>query len=152
MRFRGSPRLGRLGAASSSASGTRNTAHVFDDFAPKPTSEYHVYGITRRGYGASSVPSDGYSATQLGNDVLAVLDVLSFDRPVLVGHSIAAEELSSAGSRFPKRIAGLIYVDAAYAYAYYDNSRGDLRIDTNELRNSLERLTPNAGPPDRDEK
>ena len=41
------------------------TAHVFDDFAPKLTSQYHVYGFTRRGYGASSapVPENGnYSA------------------------------------------------------------------------------------------
>ena len=29
-----------------------NTAHVYDDFAPKLTANYHVYGITRRGFGA----------------------------------------------------------------------------------------------------
>ena len=34
-------------------SGLGNTAHVFDDFAPKLTAAYRVYGITRRGYGAS---------------------------------------------------------------------------------------------------
>src|ERR1700761_6218286 len=33
--------------------GGGNTAHVFDDFAPKLTDHYHVYGITRRGFGAS---------------------------------------------------------------------------------------------------
>jgi pimeloyl-ACP methyl ester carboxylesterase len=33
--------------------GSRNTAHVFDDFAPKPNPEYHVYGITRRGFGTA---------------------------------------------------------------------------------------------------
>jgi hypothetical protein len=32
------------------------TAHVFDGFAEKLTDSYHVYGITRRGYGASSRP------------------------------------------------------------------------------------------------
>ena len=83
--------------------GLGNTAHVFDDFAPKLTSEYHVYGITRRGYGASSAPASGYSADRLGDDVLAVLDDLKLDRPVLVGHSIAGEELSSVGSRHPER-------------------------------------------------
>ena len=46
-------------------SGLGNTAHVFDKFAPKFTSQYHVYGITRRGYGASSSPSTGYSADRL---------------------------------------------------------------------------------------
>ena len=37
--------------------GLGSTAHVYDDFAPKLTSEYHVYGITRRGFGASSAPT-----------------------------------------------------------------------------------------------
>ena len=37
--------------------GLGNTAHIFDKFAPKLTATYHVYGITRRGFGASSAPS-----------------------------------------------------------------------------------------------
>src|ERR1022692_1682987 len=78
--------------------GLGNTAHVFDDFATKLTSGYHVYGITRRGYGASSVPAAGYDADRLGDDVLAVLDSLKLNKPVLAGHSIAGEELSSVGS------------------------------------------------------
>jgi non-heme chloroperoxidase len=120
--------------------GLGNTAHIFDDFAPKLTSDYHVYGITRRGYGASTFPASGYSAERLGDDVLAVLDVLKLDRPVLVGHSIAGEELSSVGTRHPERIAGLIYLDAGYPYAYYDRSRGDGDIDLRVLERKLEQL------------
>src|SRR5580658_5586568 len=33
--------------------GLGNDAHVFDKFAPKFTANHHVYGITRRGFGAS---------------------------------------------------------------------------------------------------
>jgi pimeloyl-ACP methyl ester carboxylesterase len=36
--------------------GLGSTAHVFDSFALKLVGAYHVYGITRRGFGASSVP------------------------------------------------------------------------------------------------
>jgi len=32
--------------------GSGNSAHVFDGFAEKLTNRSHVYGITRRGYGA----------------------------------------------------------------------------------------------------
>ncbi len=39
---------------------------------------------------------------------------------VLVEHSIAGEELSSIGTRHPEKVAGLIYLDAGYFYAYYD--------------------------------
>lgn len=103
--------------------GMGNTAHVFDDFAPKLTSGYHVYGITRRGFGASSAPASGYGADRLGDDVLAVFDSLNLSKPVLVGHSVAGEELSSVGSRYPNRVAGLVYLDAGYSYAF-DNGKG----------------------------
>lgn len=90
--------------------GLGDNAHVYDKFAPKLTASYHVYGITSRGFGASSAPTTGYSADRLGDDVLAVVDALN--RPVLVGHSIGGEELSSVGSRHPEKVAGLIYLDA----------------------------------------
>ncbi len=126
--------------------GLGNTAHIFDKFAPKFVPMYHVYGITRRGFGASSSPASGYSADQLGDDVLAVLDSLKLNRPVLVGHSIAGEELSSVGSRHPEKVAGLIYLDAGYSYAFYDASKGDFRIDSVDLQRKLERLR--LQPPD----
>ncbi len=128
--------------------GLGNTAHVFDKFAPKLTAAYHVYGITRRGFGTSSAPpplAATYSADRLGDDVLAVLDALKLNRPVLAGHSLGGEELSSVGSRHPERVAGLIYLDAGYAYAYYDRSRGDLGIDLIDLRKKLEQLQPGNG-------
>ncbi len=99
------------------------TAHVYDDFAQKLTKDYHVIGITRRGFGASSKPDSGYEADRLGDDVVAVLDSMKLDHPVLVGHSIAGEELSSVATRFPNRVSGLIYLDAAYDYAFDGSGR-----------------------------
>lgn len=93
--------------------GLGNTAHIFDDFAPKLARNCHVYGITRRGHGRSSRPAFGYSADRLADDVLAVLNTLRLDHPVLVGHSIAGEELTSLGSRHSDRLGGLVYLDAA---------------------------------------
>src|SRR4051812_25106769 len=37
--------------------GLGGTAHDFTDFAKKLVAKYHVYGITRRGYGTSSAPA-----------------------------------------------------------------------------------------------
>ncbi len=132
--------------------GLGNSAHVFDKFALKLTDTYHVFGITRRGFGSSSAPSpvgdETYSADRLGDDVLAVLDTLELNRPVLAGHSLGGEELSSIGSRRPARVAGLIYLDAGYYYAYYDRSRGDFGMDLAELQEKLEQLEPGKGPQD----
>jgi non-heme chloroperoxidase len=118
--------------------GLGNTAHVFEDLAQRLRASYHVYGITRRGFGRSSVPAEGYSANRLGDDVIAVVDSLHLVNPVLVGHSIAGEELSSVGSRHGDRVAGLVYLDAADAYAFYDTTSGDTRVDLDELRRKLD--------------
>lgn len=103
--------------------GAGGTAHGFDDFAPKLKALGHVYGITRRGSGASSAPTSGYDADRLGDDVLAVMDSMKIQNPVLVGESLGGEELSSVASRYPRRVAGLVYLDAAYQYAF-DNGKG----------------------------
>jgi non-heme chloroperoxidase len=98
--------------------GGGDTAHVYDELAPKLTPEYHVFGITRRGFGASSKPTTGYSAASLADDILRVLDALKIDKPVLIGHSVAGDEMSSIGARRSDRIAGLIYLDAASDRTY----------------------------------
>ncbi len=93
--------------------GSGHTAHVFDGFAEKLAAIGHVYGITRRGYGASSHPASGYTEARLAQDVTQVLDALAIRVPVLVGHSMAGEELTRIGVDHPERVAGLVYIDAA---------------------------------------
>lgn len=120
--------------------GAGQDAHEFETFAPKFVPKYHVYAITRRGVGKSSVPAptgDNYSADRLGDDVIAACDALGLRRPVLIGHSIAGQELSSMGSRFPAKVAGLIYLDAGYSYALYSPEVGDAGIDAKDLQREL---------------
>ncbi len=128
-------------------SGLGDTAHVYDHFAPQFTAHHHVYAITRRGFGASGQPDAtdaNYSADRLGEDVVAVIDALRLDRPVLAGHSIAGEELSWVGSRYPKKIAGLIYLDAGDYYGFYDQARGNSWIDMLEVKRRLDALRGGA--------
>lgn len=103
--------------------GGGNTAHVFDDLAPKLATDYHVYGITRRGFGASGFAAPANPVNRLRDDVIAVLDALKLDKPVLVGHSIAGAEMSAVANSNSERVAGLIYLEAAYPYAF-DNGKG----------------------------
>jgi non-heme chloroperoxidase len=91
------------------------TAHIYDDWAPKLTRSHHVLGITRRGHGESALaPDAGMATDRLGADILAVIDALKVPKPVLVGHAFAGEEMAWVGSRHPNRVAGLVFVDAAY--------------------------------------
>jgi pimeloyl-ACP methyl ester carboxylesterase len=103
---------GRSGRAVVLLVGSGNTAHVFDEFAPKLRDCCHVYAITRRGYGASSHPDTGYDDQRLADDVLAVLEQLHLAAPVLVGHSMGGGELTTLGSQHSDRLGGLVYLDA----------------------------------------
>jgi non-heme chloroperoxidase len=123
--------------------GAGDTAHRFDGFAPQFTAQHHVYGITRRGFGASNKPAPAngnYSADHLGDDVLAVMKALHIDRPVLIGHSIAGEELSSVGSRFPEKVSGLIYLDAATGFAFYDPAHPIVEVEMNDIRRRIDEI------------
>jgi non-heme chloroperoxidase len=125
--------------------GAGNTAHVFDEFAPLLTGLGRVYGITRRGYGASSAPASGYGVDRLASDVLRVLDAMALDQPLLVGHSIAGQELSLLAAQHSNRIAGVVYLDAAYRYALH---RPGVQDNLKDLRVRLERLEAElSGPP-----
>ncbi len=132
--------FGGSGAPLVFLAGMGNTAHVFDRFAPKFTATHHAYAITRRGFGDSSTPTDGYGADRLADDVLAVLDTLKLARPVLAGHSIAGQELSSIATRHPERVSGLVYLDAGYPYAFFNAERGDVVLDSIDLRRKLDLL------------
>lgn len=124
--------------------GRGDDAHVFDKFALNFTARHHVYALTRRGYGRSDKPAataENYDAHRLGDDVLAVMAALNLDRPVLAGHSIAGEELSSIGSRQPERVAGLIYLDAHGPSGFYNAAEGNYFVEMAELLRRLNELS-----------
>jgi pimeloyl-ACP methyl ester carboxylesterase len=76
----------------------------------------------------------------LGDDVVAVMKALHIERPVLVGHSMAGEELSSVGSRFPEKVAGLVYLDAATDFALYDPAHPLLEVEMNDIKRRIDEI------------
>lgn len=90
------------------------TAHSFDDIAPRLAKHFRVIAVTRRGFGASSKPNTGYDMPRLSEDIIQVMNSLEIENAIFVGHSLAGDELSALGADFPGRVAGLVYLDAAY--------------------------------------
>jgi non-heme chloroperoxidase len=114
--------------------GSGNTAHVFDDFAEKLSGACcHVYGITRRGFGASTHPGSGYDQQRLADDVLQVLDALKLVAPVVAGHSMSGEELTTLGDEHSDRLAGLVYLDATSDPTDYPGSSASYMALFNKL-------------------
>ena len=93
--------------------GLGDTAAVYDDFASRLVDEYRVVGVSRRGFGESDQPVDGYDYATRTADDLAVLDHLDIDRAVFLGHSIAGDELVTLAAEHPSRTAGVVFLDAA---------------------------------------
>jgi len=94
--------------------GSGNTAHVFEDLAPKliERCHVHVYGITRRGFGLSSKPRRGYATPDLAEDDWLVIQALKLHKPIIIGHSVAGSEMTFLGQKLPSELAALIYLDA----------------------------------------
>src|SRR3954465_12731475 len=102
--------------------GIGNTAHAYDDFAPGLTDRFHVYAMTRRGFGESSHPARGYSIPRLTQDIKALIDSLHLGQVALIGHSFAGQELTHFASAYPSRVRRLVYLDGAFDNAAVDSA------------------------------
>jgi non-heme chloroperoxidase len=96
--------------------GMYNSAHIFDELAPKFTDRYRVLGLTRRGHGQSDKPSAGYDTDTLVEDIRQFLDAMKIKRASLVGHSMAGTEMTRFAILHPQRVKKLVYLDAALDY------------------------------------
>ena len=97
--------------------GLGDNAHVYDQFAFQFTDDFHVIGITRRGFLPSSQPdparrNGGYDVDTRARDDIAVLDALGISKATFVGHSLAGSELSKIGEVYKNRVDKLVYLDA----------------------------------------
>lgn len=122
--------------------GGYTTAHIFDEIAPKLTGVGHIYGITRRGLGASSKPDHGYTARESGEDVMRVLESLRLERPVLMGYSFGGQDLSVLGAEHSDRIGALVYLDSAEDERVWPYPNGPLSADEKEWKAQLPKPTP----------
>jgi pimeloyl-ACP methyl ester carboxylesterase len=133
---------GGAGPALVLLAGLGDTAHVFDDFAPMLTARHRVLAVTRRGHGRSAAPATGYGFARLAEDVARVIEATGVEKPIVIGHSFAGEELHVLGARYAGRIAGVVYIDAAF-------NRGD--DSDNGAYDAAARALPAApGPEPRD--
>ncbi len=96
--------------------GAGHSAHIYDSFATRFNTRFHVLGITRRGVSASSRPATGYDTATLVSDIIAILDSLGLPKASFAAHSFGGSELNYLAAHYPTRIDRLIYLDAAFEY------------------------------------
>jgi pimeloyl-ACP methyl ester carboxylesterase len=110
--------LARWGDADSNAPpvllvhGTGFCAEVWDEVARGLASKYTVYGIDRRGHGASHKPPvEHYHFLDFASDICAVVETLNLANIYGVGHSAGATDLLLAAKLLPRRFHRLFVME-----------------------------------------
>jgi pimeloyl-ACP methyl ester carboxylesterase len=77
---------------------------------------YRVVALDMPPLGYSQRPATpAYSRVDQARRLIGVLDALSVQRAILLGHSFGGRAVAEAALRWPERVAGLVLVDAALA-------------------------------------
>jgi pimeloyl-ACP methyl ester carboxylesterase len=92
--------------------GTGFVAEVWDEVARELACRYTVYGIDRRGHGASHKPSaERYHFLDFASDVCAVVEALNLTDVFGIGHSAGATDLLLAARLLPGRFSRLFVME-----------------------------------------
>lgn len=97
--------------------GANESPHMFDTFAPRFSSRYHVVAYARRGHGKATPPAAPFVLDDLVDDLRIVMDSLGIEHAILMGHSFAGNEITRFAVLHPGRVDGLVYLDAQFEIA-----------------------------------
>jgi pimeloyl-ACP methyl ester carboxylesterase len=91
--------------------GLTANCRYFDNLGEKLSPENRVIAYDIRGRGNSGKPLTGYNIIQHAADLHELLDALSLEHTVLLGHSLGAAIVAFFTAHFPDRVSKLILVD-----------------------------------------
>ena len=95
--------------------GLASNLHLWDGVAEALAGRGHpVAAVDLRGHGTSDKPDDGYDFTTLTDDLVAVLDRLGLDRPVVAGQSMGGNVAVELAWRVPGRLRGVACIDGGW--------------------------------------
>ena len=91
--------------------GIGNYGRYWDLVAREVNRRLSLVAPDARGHGDSVKPANGYATEDFVADTLAILDALTLDRVVLVGHSMGGGHAIALARLHPERVHGLVVVD-----------------------------------------
>jgi 3-oxoadipate enol-lactonase len=84
---------------------------MWEQQMPALVAGYRVLRYDTRGHGGSDAPAGPYSLDELGDDVVAMLDVLDIERVHWVGLSMGGMIGQNLALRYPERLSALVLCD-----------------------------------------
>ena len=94
--------------------GVSSLAYAWKAIAESLSNEYRFIAMDQRGHGDSSKPKDGYTVHEYCKDVLGFIDTLSFEKIILLGHSMGGRNAIVFAASHPDRVPKLIIEDYGY--------------------------------------
>jgi pimeloyl-ACP methyl ester carboxylesterase len=92
--------------------GMASSLHLWDGVAEALAAAGHrVIQVDLRGHGGSEKPDHGYDTPSVAADVVALLDELELERPVVAGQSWGGNVVVELAASHPGRSAGIVCVD-----------------------------------------
>lgn len=91
--------------------GLSGSAHWWRQTIPALAGRYRVYALDLAGFGGSR--SGSFELREASRQLLAFLDALEIEKPILVGHSMGGFIVADLTAQHPERVEKLVLVDAA---------------------------------------
>jgi len=91
---------------------------------PCLAAHYRIAAYDLRGHGRSAMPANGYSPSNMAEDLKGVLDAGGIEAAHLVGHSFGGAVVMEFAARYPERVLTLTLADATvYSLQPLDQNR-----------------------------
>jgi pimeloyl-ACP methyl ester carboxylesterase len=103
-------------------------SHWWDWVAALLVDRHDVVAVDFRGHGASAW-ADQYSFDDYVADVGAVLDVLAWPTPLVIGHSMGGYVAALLAARHPERVGALVIVDMLTGWSADMDRRARMQAD-----------------------
>ena len=91
--------------------GLASTCHIWDLVAPALAADFRVAALDQRGHGQSAQVDEGYDFATVLGDASAFIEVMGWERPVVVGHSWGADVALELAVAQPEAVSGIVFVD-----------------------------------------
>jgi pimeloyl-ACP methyl ester carboxylesterase len=96
--------------------GIGESPHIFDDLSYKLSGQFRLIAYARRGQGQSNVEGPYDIATAV-NDLAKLMRQLKITKATLLARARGGNEITAFAQKFPEKVIGLIYLDAAYDWS-----------------------------------
>lgn len=90
-------------------------AETWNDFIKHYGKQYRIIAPDQRGHGLSSKPEAEYTAEEMAEDVIELLNYLSIDSVILVGHSMGGAVAGYLASMYPGYVKAVAILDMSAA-------------------------------------